>query len=314
VLNAAKRVSKKRGAPTETATGSPQKKKKESKITEDSTPFEVESSLSLPKSSASDSELCNMTLMTNRAPLVLAFAVCVLKYTMPEQPISSRLSLAQAVVSANSRTKAVSLGLESGQSAEQEGWGEGHPTIKVLGRDIRVLKRWDYNPREGKPDNTSASEKLNSNAVSAEDAVGTGDIDDTDKMPPLWGVDLEAIRKSQATAGSGPKPASALPIYTAQSARSYLLRSISKLHEGTPTKPKSNVAAVQEKEDCVGHLVHAIDSVCSSWSTTLSKNDLDKRAWAWYLRVRPDVQSGAQGWGEKGQVKLSDILALRRDP
>jgi hypothetical protein len=41
---------------------------------------------------------------------------------------------------------------------------------------------------------------------------------------------------------------------------------------------------------------------------------LDKRAWAWYLRVRPDVQSGAQGWGEKGQVKLSDILALRRYP
>ena len=313
MLNAAKRVSKKRGAPADAATTSPQKKKRESKITKDSTPFEVESSLSLPTSSASDSELCNMTVVTNRAPLVLAFAVCVLKYTMPEQPISSRLSLAQAVVSANSRTKAVSLGLESGQSAEQEGWGEGHPTIKVLGRDIRVLKRWDYNPREGEPDKASASEE--SNAVSAEDFVGNGDIEDADKMPPLWGVDLEAIRKSQATiAGSDPKPASALPIYTAESARSYLLRSISKLQEGTPSKSKSAATAIQEKEDCVGHLVHAIDSVSSSWASTLNKSELDKRAWAWYLRLRPDVQSGAQGWGEKGHVKLSDILALRRDP
>jgi len=315
VLNAAKRVSKKRGAPTDTVTTSPQKKKRETKITRDSTPFEIESLFSLPTSSASDSELCNITLVTNRAPLVLAFAVCLLKYTMPEQPISSRLSLAQAVVSANSRTKAVSLGLESGQSAEQEGWGEGHPTIKVLGRDIRVLKRWDYNPCEGKPDDASTSENSNSNAVSAEDFVGNGDIDNAEKMPPLWGVDLEAIRKTQATvSGSNQKPTSTLPIYTAESARSYLFRSISKLPEGTPSKSKSAAAAIQEKEDCVGYLVRAIDSVCKSWSMTLNKSELDKRAWAWYLRVRPDVQSGAQGWGEKGQVKLSDIIALRREP
>lgn len=314
MLNAAKRVSKKRGAPTDTATPSPQKRKREFKITNDSSPFDIESSLSLPTSSASEEELCNMTLVTNRAPLVLAFAVCVMKYTMPEQPISSRLSLAQAVVSANSRSKAVSLGIESGQSAEQEGWGDGHPTIKVLGRDIRVLKRWDYNPREGKPDDASAMNESNTDAAAvAKDFLGNDDIDDANKMPPLWGLDLEATRKSQATAtGSDPKSASSLPIYTAQSARSYLLRSMSQVQEGTPSKKKSAAAFTQEKEDCVGHLVRAIDSVCSSWSTTLNSGELDKRAWAWYLRVRPDVQTGAQGWGEKGQVKLADILALQR--
>lgn len=256
-----------------------------------------------------------MTIVTNRAPLVLAFAVCVLKYTMPEQPISSRLSLAQALVSANSRSKAVSLGIESGKSAEQEGWGEGHSAVKVLGREIRVLKRWDYNPREGKADNASAGEESNANMAPVEDFLGNGDVDDADKMPPLWGIDLEATRTSQATAiGSDPKPASSLPIYTAPSARSYLLRSISKLQEGKPSKSKSAAATIQEKEDYVGHLVRAIDSVCSSWSTTLDSSELDKRAWAWYLRVRPDVQSGAQGWGEKGQVKLADILALRKRP
>ncbi|KAJ6115775.1 hypothetical protein N7523_006192 [Penicillium sp. IBT 18751x] len=315
VLNAAKRVSKKRGAPSNVATASPQKKKKEMKITRDSTPFEVESSLSLPTSNASDSELCNMIIVTNRAPLVLAFAVCVLKYTMPEQPISSRLSLAQALVSANSRTKAVRLGIESGKSAEEEGWGEGHSTVKVLGREIRVLKRWDYNPREGRPENASASEESDANAEPAEEFLGNGDVDDANKMPPLWGIDLEATRKSQATAvGSEPKPTSSLPIYTAPSARSYLLRSIGKLQEGKPSKSKSAAATLQEKEDCVGHLVRAIDSVCSSWSTTLDSSELDRRAWAWYLRVRPEVQGGAQGWGEKGQVQLADILALRKRP
>lgn len=86
---------------------------------------------------------------------------------MPEQPVSSRLSLAQALVSINSRSKAVSLGIENGQSAEQEGWGEGQPVVKVLGREIRVLKRWDYNPREGQPA-ASSSEDSDSNTVSVE--------------------------------------------------------------------------------------------------------------------------------------------------
>ncbi|KAL4906084.1 hypothetical protein BDW74DRAFT_177113 [Aspergillus multicolor] len=155
VLNAAKRTSKrtskKRGAPTE-STGNPRlKKSRPSSQGIAATPFATESALALPVSTASEQELSNIVLLTNRAPLVLAFAVCTLKYTMPEQPISSRLSLAQAVVSANSRSKAVSIGLESGISAEQEGWGEGQPTVSVLDRDIKVLKRWDYNPREGRP-------------------------------------------------------------------------------------------------------------------------------------------------------------------
>lgn len=254
-----------------------------------------------------------MIIVTNRAPLVLAFAVCVLKYTMPEQPISSRLSLSQALVSANSRSKAVSLGIENGQSAEEEGWGEGQPAVKILGRDIRVLKRWDYNPCEGQPAKSSTSEDSDSSTVPIDAFLGNIDINDADKMPPLWGVDLEAARSSQSNANSE-KKTGGLPIYTAQSARSYLLRSISNVQtSATPSKSKSNTATVQGKEESVACLLSVIDSVCRSWATTLKKDELDRRAWAWYLKVRPDVESGVQGWGQKGQVKLSDILALRND-
>jgi hypothetical protein len=255
-----------------------------------------------------------MVIVTNRAPLVLAFAICVLKYTMPEQPISSRLSLAQALVSANSRSKAVSLGIENGQSAEQEGWGEGQPVVKVLGREIRVLKRWDYNPREGQPANSSPSENSDSNTVSVDDFLGRADIDDPDKMPPLWGIDLEAARSSQGTTGPE-KKTGVLPIFTAESARSYLLRSVSNAQVTTaPFKSKPNTANGLEKEKSVACLLSVIDSVSRSWATNLKKDELDRRAWAWYLKVRPDVQSGVQGWGQKGQVKLSDILALRNEP
>lgn len=90
-----------------------------------------------------DSELSKVRLLTNRAPVVLAFATELLRYTMPEQPPSARLSLAQAVVSANSRSKAVSIGIAQ-SSAEQEGYGEGQPVVRVMGREIRVLKRGGY--------------------------------------------------------------------------------------------------------------------------------------------------------------------------
>ncbi|KAK7743992.1 hypothetical protein SLS62_010407 [Diatrype stigma] len=110
-------------------------------------PQEHEASLDIPVET--DEQIIQATtLVTNRAPLVLAFAVELLRHTMPEQPPSGRLSLAQAVVSANSRSKAVSIGLEKGSSAEQEGWGHGQPKVKVMGREVSVLKRSGYTWKE----------------------------------------------------------------------------------------------------------------------------------------------------------------------
>ena len=106
-------------------------------------PREYEAALEFPVET-DEQLIANTTLLTNRAPLVLAFAVELLRYTMPEQPPSSRLSLAQAVVSANSRSKAVSIGLEKGLSADDEGWGHGQPRVRVMGREVTVLKRSGY--------------------------------------------------------------------------------------------------------------------------------------------------------------------------
>ncbi|CBF76425.1 hypothetical protein AN4944.2 [Aspergillus nidulans FGSC A4] len=281
VLNAAKRASKKRSAPTENKDGSPQKKLKSSLQSSTDTPFTVESALALPVSTASEEELSDVVLITNRAPLVLAFAVCVLKYTMPEQPISSRLSLAQAVVSANSRSKAISLGLESDKPAEQEGWGDGLPTISVLGREIKVLKRWDYNPREGRPSQESQGAEATS-----DDILGQCLTDDSEPRPSLWGIDVLALKRGESyppeTAANTSK---ALPIHNPDAARSYLLKSFMKSPdkdqgESASSKRKSVTKIETEREACLSHLLRSIDMVCQSWASTLSAEDLDRRAWS----------------------------------
>lgn len=331
VFNAAKRniKSKKRaeadGSMTaDSSLSSSKRAKTEVELGRDATPFQIESSLALPISTASEEELSNTVLLTNRAPLVLAFAVCVTKYTMPEQPISSRLSLAQTVVSANSRSKAVSLGIESGKSAEEEGWGQGQPTVKVLGREIPVLKRWDYNPKEGQPKDDTQTEVANERSATNKDTVSSS-------SPPLWGLDLEALRKKsgERSNASGYGNSSGLPIHTPESARAYLLKSFTifqrqkaeqdqhspslSANPSSPKRKKKRTDLSPEKEKCLGMLLHAIDIVCRSWASTLSAEELDRRAWSWYLRVRPDVQTGVAGWGEKGMVRLADILALKRD-
>ncbi|KAL4915330.1 hypothetical protein BDW62DRAFT_203788 [Aspergillus aurantiobrunneus] len=313
VLHGAKRVFRKRAAPTESAEVSPHKKSKASTQGDTMTPFVTENALALPVSTASEEQLSNIVLFTNRAPLVLAFAVCVLKYTMPEQPISSRLSLSQAVVSVNSRSKAASLGLESDKAAEQEGWDMGQPTISVLGRDIKVLKRWDYNPREGR-----AAQQSQDLETTLDDIVGRDLTGDSEPTPPLWGIDTEALRRaeprrSEVAANVGQK----LPIHTPQSARSYLFKSFTRFHsesvkEPMSSKRKGQTQAEAEREVCLGHLLRSIDLVCQSWASTVSADELDRRAWAWYIRIRPSVKSGVEGWGEKGAVRLSEILALKR--
>lgn len=313
ILNAGKRVSRKRGAPVESTKASPQKKSRALFPGAAETPYEIENALALPSSTASEEELSRIVLLTNRAPLLLAFAACVLRWTMPEQPVSSRLSLAQAAVSANSRSKAVTLGLESGKSAEQEGWGEGQPTISVLGRDIKVMKRWDYNSRDGQPAEESQDAKASSDDVLGQRAP------DSELAPPLWGVDTEALKRANKS-DKATSAAKALPTHSAQSARSYLLRSFlepgseAESQNASPSLNKRSQSQVEvEKEVCLGRLLRSIDLVCQSWASTLSVEDLDRRAWSWYARVRPSVQTGPEGWGEKGVVKISEILALKRD-
>jgi hypothetical protein len=417
-------------------------------MSEPQTPQAFEASLELPQPSADEEAISQTTVYTNRAPLVLAFAVQLLKYTMPEQPLSSRLSLAQAVVSANSRTKAVSLGLEKGASAEGEGWGMGQPKIRVLGREVYVLKRGGYqwksedqgtgpqaenmsstrdelsdgrtetkqvpNPgmqrEEVKSDwavSTSVTSKQSSfiarsiaisspseakaaiarllsnnkalqeadhnitawrvrtdsgrvveesnddgesgggrhilQIMQSDDIVGmllvvtrwyggimlgpdrwrimsqvsrdalsqrhrvTGNID----HEALWGLDLEAMRSTDAPVTGG--TAGGMQTYKPESARSYILKAFGAPPStaDTPAKKKSAAALDREKEHNLGLLLGALDMLFSSWVQHLSRDELDRRAWSWYVQVRPEVESGVSGWGGKGDVPLKSILGLR---
>jgi hypothetical protein len=308
VLNAAKRVSKKRkSSETSASVSTSSPKRVKPSYGQPLNPADLEALLALPDAERDEQTLQGTVVHTNRAPLVLAFAVTLLKYTMPEQPISSRLSLAQAVTSMNSKSKAVHIGLDHGQAAEDEGWGEGQPIVRIMSRDVRVMKRWGYEWEESRTSIDSTQETLPSSGTTLVEEPAT-------KEPALWGVDLEALKKTSSATGPSRTPSSQLPIYTAQSARSYLVRAFDTPKDSKAAAPKKQTAAsiAAEKERNLGLVLGALELLYESWAHVLSKEDMDKRAWGWYVRVRPDVASGTAGWGGKGDVKLSDILELRR--
>jgi Uncharacterized protein family UPF0029 len=447
--------SKKRTAPG-SQSGPETKRKKSAYELDDEprTPEALEASLALPDLSIDEGEISKTVIFTNRAPLVLAFAVSLLKYTMPEQPLSSRLSLAQAVVSANSRSKAVSIGIESGPSAEQDGWGQGQPKVRIMGREVYVLKRGGYGwkgPEEAKGGNdnkgdkddtqtesgsspsqnpeasTAGAEHLatstvhNSRWVMSEkvtlksstfvarcvgiessaharrllrelldgntelqnathnvtawrvqkgdgiseecnddgetgggryvlqilqsmDLVGVmvvltrwygGILLGPDRwklmsqvcrdalsqrlrvssfmgQEALWGLDLEAMRSSNAPpiVGRG-GTAGGMSIHRPESARAY----IAKAFPSAPLSTAKKTAAAtleREKERNLGLLLGALDILFASWAAHVGRDELDRRAWSWYIQVRPEVEAGVAGWGGKGEVKLGEILNLRR--
>lgn len=343
ILAAAKRISKKRAAAA-TAAGDdsvllhPSPKKKKKKLKNDSlfddddddkplTPANLEASLQLPYSTSNASELEKIILQTNRAPLVLAFVVILLKYTMPEQPLSSRLSLAQAYVSVTSRSRAVYLGIESGKSAEEEGFGEGQPVVSVAGKQITVLRRWGYEWKEEEEeieDERKRKKKVFEKGIGVEDGGAVAEEDRSgveasqEESPALWALDLEALKKksgssSKQPAGTQAGNHSGLPIYTPQSARAYLLKSFAtpEVADGPAAKKLSATARFAEKETNLGKLLRALDLLYDSWTPTMSPAELDQKTWSWYAKVRPPVEDGVAGWGEKNQLKLADILALR---
>ncbi|KAF3007384.1 hypothetical protein E8E13_001180 [Curvularia kusanoi] len=323
VLNAAKRVSKKRPASDASGTDPapmPTPKKVKPLYGQPLSPSEIEHSLALPQAIRNEDILKAKSIYTNRAPLVLAFAVTLLKYTMPEQPPSSRLSLAQAVVSLNSKAKAVHIGIDSGKTAEDEGWGEGQPVVRIMNREIRVMKRWGYEWEAAAEEQTIKSEQRAQRIIKEEESTQGTLVDDDGAVkaqePALWGIDLEAVKKANA-GPSANKSLSQLPIHTAQNPRAYLLKSFetpkAASTDAEAASVKRTAAALKaEKERNLGMLLGALELLYQSWAHVLSKEELDRRAWGWYVQVRPDVASGQAGWGGKGIVKLADILELQR--
>jgi len=228
----------------------------------------------------------------------LAFTIAVLAHTHAEQPLSSRWSLAQAVVSAGAQSKAKYLGITSGPTAEEDGWAEGQPKVKIMGREVAVMRR--HLVKEG-------------------DATATSDA--------FWGLDLEALRKSNGPliAGRDVKHSTGPPIHKPAGARTYLLKSMIPIDsdpthsdgaitkQGTAAKKKNAQEMAAKREEAAAMVLKAIDAVCKSWASTLSLEQLDQRAQAWYTRVRPEIEQGQAGWGQRGQVRLADILKLRKE-
>jgi hypothetical protein len=129
----------------------------------------------------------------------------------------------------------------------------------------------------------------------------------------LWGLDLEAMRSSNAPVTGG--TAAGMPIHKPESARSYILKAFAS-GESTDSSParkkKTGVALEREKEHNLGVLLGALDMLFSSWVQHIGRDDLDRRAWIWYTEVRPEVEAGVSGWGAKGPVRLVQVLSLRR--
>ena len=318
VLAAAKRVSKKRAAGDDTTTSStsPAKKKRKDALFTDNadvSPAEYEASLALPSCAESEEDLAKTIVFTNRAPLALAFVFTLLKYSMPAQPLSSRLSLAQGYIGVTSKARALYLGIETGRSAEEEGFGEGQPFVRITGKEVRVLRRWGYEWKAVEERGEGGKEDVKDDG---------GEVDGgPEEEPPLWALDLEALKKSNtldsapALGQMGKGGESNLPIHTPQAARAYLLKAFDTPPSDATTGSKkvSAAARVAEKERNLGRLLRTLELLYESWATVLSPDDLDKRTWGWYVRVRPDVAEGAAGWGGKNTLKLADILTLRRN-
>jgi hypothetical protein len=288
-VNAAKRVSN----PKKKETASSRSSKSSRNTRQDASD---DNALRLPETTLTEHELTNITIETNRAPLYLAFVIAVLKYTHSEQPISSRLSLAQGVVGTGAASRAKHLGITNGPTAEEDGFGQGQPKVNIMGREIAVMRRQH----------------------TTEDTNSTADGNPTPTShEALWAIDLEAMRKAEgpligSKSGSNTGP----PIHTPQSARNYLLRAMNIVttSDEQPPKPKKPSAAevAARKEEAAAMVLQAIDIVLSSWRDTLDDIELDRRAQSWYAMVRPEIASGREGWGQRGHVPLSEILKLKR--
>lgn len=219
--------------------------------------------------------------------------------------------------------------------------GVGQATVSIMGKELKVLKRWGYEWKDEekhqeaqtKPDPESQTEEPKK--IKVEDKREEEDADQHaereigeegqhQEIPPLWGLDLEALKKASSDNNNTPTLARAqsasttnMPIHTPQAARAYLLKSFddppsSDQISSSSKKPSaSNKSAAKERN--LALLLRAIDLLYQSWIDTIGPEELDRRVWGWYVKVRPAVEHGVAGWGGKNEVRLGEILALRRE-
>ncbi|KAI6249771.1 hypothetical protein HI914_01999 [Erysiphe necator] len=392
-------------------------------IDQPQTPAELEASLSLPKPSVDEEAISKSVIYTDRTSLLLAFAFQLIKYTMPSQPLSSRLSLGQAVVSFNTDCKVAGSRIKKPNSSQQISLG---PKIRIMTSNISVLKRSGYDWKSDETNNESmighdklyckenndpsnnvwkisksitmkkstfiarskhissssdakfslqqlflenpslreASHNVSAWRIHIGNSVNEDSNDDGEEnggqylldilrnkningvllvvtrwyggvllgpdrwrlmsevscdclsqhlqiigsigQDALWGIDYQDETKISMIDR-------AMPIHKPERARDCLLTSFASTTKfGNFKKKKSSADLNYEKEENLSLLLGALDLLFASWVNTLTFDELDRRAWAWYIRMRPSNEGGLIGWSENGEVKLSDILNLRR--
>ncbi|BFZ59094.1 hypothetical protein YB2330_000096 [Saitoella coloradoensis] len=211
--------------------------------------------------------LSHISLTTNRAPLLLAYTLTLLSRTHPALSLESRLSIAQAYISANARSYGRDIGVIEGGGVDEKAGVQGFRKIQVMGREIAVLGR------------------------------SRGDEEE------VRALDLDPKRVGMRDRDGQPA------VCEPGAAWGYLTRSFPR--------------------ETLGQLLSVLEVVMESWCPGTSspdhphdasdlkdeqeRRDLDRRGYGLYTRIRPNVEYGKAGWGQKGEVRLGDILALRRD-
>lgn len=111
-------------------------------------------------------------------------------------------------------------------------------------------------------------------------------------------------------------------IYWFEVVRLYLLRSFGKLllllvDEIVMSFLKKKVVYKMvkvlevEREENLGLLFGVLRLFFDSWVDYFDVVEFDRRVWVWYCVICLEVDSGLNGWGGKGLVKLVDFLKLR---
>ncbi|KAF3904888.1 hypothetical protein ABW20_dc0107271 [Dactylellina cionopaga] len=341
VLSAAKRTanpstaSKKRAAAATTTTDpstsasnaeessiSPSKRRRtnpSAPLIDSSNPKTWEIGLDLPTPSRNIDLISVASVTTNRAPLLLAFAFVSLGYTHPWLPLSSRFSLAQGLLELIASSKAKNLGITREGEGKEEELGEGHRRMRVLGKEIPVLRRWDVavvdvtEPETGFQkqglEDKQEKHQTDDEKTTEDTSINPGESTKTggDKSvlvsvgnmstaaptsydePIFWALSTKLLAQPPTASKLNP---SALPIQLPHAAHSYLVRAYSK--------------------EMLPLLLGALHLLYESWASSLDPAELDRRGWGWYCQVRPTVEDGPEGWGGRGLVKLKDILGMRK--
>ncbi|KAK6537493.1 hypothetical protein TWF694_011678 [Orbilia ellipsospora] len=292
-----------------------------------------ETGLELPSLIKNEDQMSIATVTTNRAPLLLAFAVISLGYTHPWLPMSSRFSLAQGLLELTAASKAKNIGILREGDGKDEELEEGYKRVRVLGKEIPVLRRWDVAAGVTTTENETDAERQEKNQMqqrgkndgksTVDASINLGNGANVSKDDESAGNVATSIASSSTGTGTGIHRAGAPsvsydePIYWALSP---------KLLANPPTASKLNPSALPIQLPHAAHsylvrsfskemlplVLGALHMVYESWVHSLDSAELDRRGWGWYCRVRPSVEDGPEGWGGKGVVRLKDILSLRK--